>query len=160
MDIEVTRLPGVGTKQEFTTAKGRRLGVLTYRDGHRELLVSDLTDPDACSATVGLSEPECVALGTLLGAPNLVAQLQAEHSEVPGVATAQIPVQPGSPYEGRTLGETAMRTRSGASIVAVVRDSTVAASPRPDYRFAGSDLVVIVGTADGLKQAATILEQG
>lgn len=160
MDIEVTRLPGVGTKQEFTTASGRRLGVLTYRDGHRELLVSDLTDPDACSATVALNEPECVALGTLLGAPNLVAQLQAEHSEVPGVATAQIPVQPGSPYEGRTLGDTTMRTRTGASIVAVVRDNTVAASPRPDYRFASGDLVVIVGTADGLKQAATILEQG
>ncbi|WP_028925185.1 cation:proton antiporter regulatory subunit [Pseudonocardia acaciae] len=160
MDVEVTRLPGVGTKQEFTTITGRRVGVLTHKDGHRELLVSDMTDPDACSATVALTEPECVALGTLLGAPNLVAQLRAEQSEVPGVATAQFPITTGSPYVGRTLGDTALRTRTGASIVAVLRAGEVSASPRPDFRFESGDLVVIVGTADGLKQAAHILEQG
>jgi TrkA domain protein len=160
VDVEVTRLPGVGVKQEFNTVTGRRLGVLTYRDGHRELLVSDLNDPDACSATVPMTEPECVALGTLLGAPNLVAQLREEHSEVPGVGTSQLPVVPGSPYAGRTLGDTAMRTRTGASVVAVVRDSTVHASPRPDFRFEAGDLVVVVGTPDGLRQAVAILEQG
>ncbi|MBO0850649.1 MAG: cation:proton antiporter regulatory subunit [Pseudonocardia sp.] len=160
MDVEVTRLPGVGTKQEFTTDTGRRVGVLTHRDGHRELLVSDLTDPDACSATVPLTEPECVALGTLLGAPNLVAQLRAEQAEVPGVGTAQFPIPAGSPYAGRTLGDTALRTRTGASVVAVLRAGEVSASPRPDFRFETGDLVVIVGTPDGLKQAAAILEQG
>ena len=158
MDVEVVRLPGVGTKQEFSTADGRRVGVLTHRDGHRELLVSDLDDPDTSGVTVGLTEPECVALGTLLGAPNLVAQLRAEHAEIPGVATTQIPVLPGSPFEGRTLGETGMRTRTGASIVAVVRLGSVSASPGPDFRFAAADLVVIVGTVEGLKQAAAILE--
>jgi TrkA domain protein len=160
VDVEVTRLPGVGVKQEFTTATGRRLGVLTHRDGHRELLVSDVSDPDACSAAVPLSEPECVALGTLLGAPNLVAQLRAEHAEVPGVATAQFPVSKDSPYAERTLGETAMRTRTGASVVAVVRAGVVHPSPRPDFGFQPGDLVVVVGTPDGLKQAAAILEQG
>jgi TrkA domain protein len=53
-----------------------------------------------------------------------------------------------------------MRTRTGASVVAVVRDSTVHASPRPDYRFEPGDLVVVVGTPDGLRQAVSILEQG
>jgi K+:H+ antiporter subunit KhtT len=160
VDVEVTRLPGVGTLQEFTTDTGRRVGVLTHKDGHRELLVSDLTDPDACSATVPLTEPECVALGSLLGAPNLVAQLRAEQSEVPGVATSQFPVTVGSPYAGRTLADTALRTRTGASVVAVLRAGAVSASPRPDFRFETGDLVVIVGTSDGLKQAAAILEQG
>ncbi len=37
VDVEVTRLPGIGTKQEFTTERGRLVGVLTLRDGHREL---------------------------------------------------------------------------------------------------------------------------
>jgi TrkA domain protein len=160
VDVEVTRLPGVGIKQEFTTATGRRLGVLTYRDGHRELLVSDVRDPDACSATVPMTEPECVALGTLLGAPNLVAQLRAEHAEVPGVGTTQLPITSGSPYAGRTLGDTAMRTRTGASVVAVVRGGSVHASPRPDFRFAPGDLLVVVGTPDGLRHGAEILEQG
>lgn len=160
VDVEVTRLPGVGVKQELSTAGGRRVGVLTHRDGRRELLVSDLTDPDACSATVALSEAECATLGALLGAPNLVAQLRAEHAEASGVATAQIPVAHGSPYAGRTLGDSEMRTRTGASVVAVVRSGAVHASPRPDFRFAPGDLVVVVGTPDGLKHAASVLEQG
>ena len=160
MDVEVTRLPGIGTKQEFTTTTGRRIGVITHRDGHRELIVSDRDDPDACGVDVRLSESECNALGTLLGAPNLVAQLQAEQREVEGVNTAQFPVVAGSPYDGRTLADTAMRTRTATSVVAVVRDHVVSPSPRPEFRFAADDLVVIVGTGEGLKAAAAILESG
>jgi TrkA domain protein len=33
-------------------------------------------------------------------------------------------------------------------------------SPRPDFAFAGNDLVVLVGTTDGLEAAARILDQG
>lgn len=160
VDVEVTRLPGIGTKQEFVTGQGRRVGVLTHRDGHRELLLSSLDDPDTCAASVGLSEAECNALGTLLGAPNLVAQLQHEQREVEGVNTAQFPVAPGSPFDGRPLADTAMRTRTATSIVAVVRDHVVLPSPRPDFVFVAGDLVVIVGTGEGLTRASAILENG
>jgi TrkA domain protein len=160
VDVEVTRLPGIGTKQEFTTTSGRRIGVLTHRDGHRELLVSGRDDPDACTASVGLSDVEGQTLGTLLGAPNLVAQLQDQQREVEGITTAQFPVGAGSPYDGRTLGDTAMRTRTSTSIVAVVRDHVVSPSPGPDFRFRAGDLVVVVGTGEGLGQAAAILEGG
>jgi TrkA domain protein len=76
------------------------------------------------------------------------------------VGTTQLPITSGSPYAGRTLGDTAMRTRTGASVVAVVRGGSVHASPRPDFRFAPGDLLVVVGTPDGLRHAAEILEQG
>jgi TrkA domain protein len=160
VDVEVTRLPGIGTKQEFITASGRRLGVLTHRDGHRELLVSAQDDPDSNSASVGLTDAEGQALGTLLGAPNLVAQLQDQQREVEGISTAQFPVGAGSPYDGRPWGDTAMRTRAGASIVAVVRDHVVSPSPGPEFVFLAGDLVVVVGTGEGLGRAATILEDG
>ena len=157
VDVEVTRLPGIGTKQEFTTDRGRLVGVLTHRDGHRELLVHAEGDPDSCAASIPLTEPESNALSTLLGAPNLVAKLQ---QEVSGVDTAQFPIGAGSPYVGRPLSATQMRTRTATSIVAVVRAGTVSPSPRPDFVFAVDDLVVIVGTGEGLKAAAAILEDG
>ena len=160
MDVEVTRLPGIGTKQEITTTSGRRLGVLTHRDGHRELLVSAQADPDTSCASVRLTDAEGQALGTLLGAPNLVAQLQEQVREVEGITTAQFPIATGSPYDGRTLGDTAMRTRTGASIVAVVRDHVVSPTPGPGFVFRAGDLVVVVGTSEGLGQAAAILEDG
>ncbi|QIZ33606.1 cation:proton antiporter regulatory subunit [Saccharopolyspora sp. ASAGF58] len=160
MDVTVTPLPGLGTQQDFTTRSGHRIGVITYRDGRFELIVSDHEDPDKVAASVALTTAETSTLANLLGAPQLVAQLNEQQSEVAGITTWQLSVAPGSPYAGRTLGDTEMRTRTSVSIVAVVRDGTAHPSPRPDFQFAAGDLVVVVGTAKGLRAASEILEKG
>ncbi|WP_344129649.1 cation:proton antiporter regulatory subunit [Saccharopolyspora halophila] len=160
MDVNVTPLPGLGTRQDFTTGSGHRVGVITYRDGRFELIVSDHEDPDKCAASVELDSAETSTLAGLLGAPQLVSALTEQQSEVVGVSTWQLPVAAGTPFVGRELGDTEMRTRTSASIVAVVREGTVHPSPRPDFRFAAGDLVVVVGTADGLHGAEEILTHG
>lgn len=156
----MTQLPGLGTQQDFTTRSGHRIGVITYRDGRLELIVSDHEDADKVAASVDLTTTETSTLANLLGAPQLVARLTEQQREVTGVTTWQLPLAPDSPYAGRTLGDTEMRSRTSVSIVAVVRDGTVHPSPRPDFEFAGGDLVVVVGTADGLRAANDILERG
>ncbi|MDQ3406148.1 MAG: cation:proton antiporter regulatory subunit [Actinomycetota bacterium] len=160
MNVEVTPLPGIGTRQDFVSRSGRRVGVITYRDGHFDLIVSKEEDPDACVASIPLTLEESGALANLLGAPHLVAQLEAQQREVTGVNTRQLPVAQGSPYVNRTLGDTALRTRTAVSVVAVVRDGTVHPSPRPDFVFAAGDMLVTVGTADGIAQAVDVLEHG
>jgi TrkA domain protein len=82
------------------------------------------------------------------------------HRQVTGLVTAQTPVTAGSPYDGRTLGDTQARTRTSASIVAVVRGVEVLASPRPDFRFQAGDIVVVVGTGEGTAAVAEILTSG
>ena len=67
-------------------------------------------------------------------------------------------IRKGSAYAGRTLGETQMRTITGTSIVALLRDGDVIGSPRPDAVLHVGDLVVIVGTDEGLAAAAQILQ--
>jgi TrkA domain protein len=57
------------------------------------------------------------------------------------------------------MGDIAMRSRSGASIIAVVRGGVVHPSPRPDFELEGGDLLVVVGTEDGLAAAARLLER-
>lgn len=156
----MTPLPGLGMQQDFTTRSGHRIGVITYRDGRFELIVSDHEEPDKVAASVALTTAETSTLANLLGAPQLVAQLNEQQSEVAGITTWQLSVGPGSPYAGRTLGDTEMRTRTSVSIVAVVRDGTVHPSPRPDFQFSAGDLVVVVGTAKGLRAASEILEKG
>ncbi|WP_179118166.1 cation:proton antiporter regulatory subunit [Saccharothrix sp. ALI-22-I] len=160
MNVEVTPLPGIGTRQDFMIRAGRRIGVITHRDGKFELIVSSLDDPDDCMASIALTPAEASTLAGLLGAPNLVAQLQEQHRDVEGISTKQFPIVPGSRFDGHALAETELRTRTGASIVAVVRAGAVHPSPRPDFVFAGGDLVVVVGTADGLAAAAELLGGG
>ena len=160
MNVNVTPLPGIGVQQDFGTRDGRRLGVITHRDGHCELLVFRRDDPDAVVVAVPLTAAESGTLASLLGAPHLVEHIAAQHRDLAGIETHQLVVVPGSPFDGHTLGDTALRTRTGASIVAVLRGGTVHPSPRPDFGLVAGDLIVVVGTADGLAQAASIIDNG
>jgi TrkA domain protein len=65
---------------------------------------------------------------------------------------------PSSPFDGRPLGDTQARTRTGASIVAVLRGGMTHPSPGPDFVLRSGDLVVTVGTRDGIDQVARILD--
>ncbi|RBO96429.1 cation:proton antiporter regulatory subunit [Nocardia puris] len=160
MNVDVTALPGIGVRKDFQVRSGRRIGVVDHRDGGIDLIVSKVGDPDACAAQVALTSDEAAVLANLLGAPQLVAELRADHRDLPGITTRQLPVGDDSPYAGRTLGETAMRTRTKASIVAVMRAGQLHASPGPDFTFAADDLLVVVGTPDGLDAAVKLLARG
>ncbi|MFC4374623.1 cation:proton antiporter regulatory subunit [Nocardia halotolerans] len=160
MNVDVTALPGIGVRKDFEVGSGRRVGVVAHRDGDIDLIVSESDDPDAIAAQVPLSTDEASVLANLLGAPQLVATLNDDHRDLPGITTRHLDVADGSPYAGRTLGETAMRTRTKASIVAVMRAGQLHPSPGPDFTFTGGDLLVVVGTPDGLDTAAKILAPG
>jgi CPA2 family monovalent cation:H+ antiporter-2 len=57
-----------------------------------------------------------------------------------------------SPLAGRTIVESDVRKTTGTSVVGVIRTGTLEANPPPDFRFAGGDLVAIIGT-DAARQA-------
>ncbi|MEU1544288.1 cation:proton antiporter regulatory subunit [Nocardia sp. NPDC005745] len=160
MNVDVTALPGIGVRKDFEVRSGRRIGVVAHRDGDIDLIVSKLEDPDACAAQIPLSTDEAAVLANLLGAPQLVAKLNDDHRDLPGITTRQLPIGDNSPYDGRTLGETEMRTRTKVSIVAVMRAGQLHPSPGPDFTFTAGDLLVVVGTPEGLDAAAKILTHG
>ncbi|MEV6323305.1 cation:proton antiporter regulatory subunit [Nocardia sp. NPDC051787] len=160
MNVDVTALPGIGVRKDFEVRSGRRIGVVAHRDGDIDLIVSKLEDPDACAAQIPLSTDEAAVLANLLGAPQLVAKLNDDHRDLPGITTRQLPIGDESPYDGRALGETQMRTRTKVSIVAVMRAGQLHPSPGPDFTFTAGDLLVVVGTPEGLDAAAKILTHG
>ena len=160
VNVEVTPLPGIGVRKDFALRGGRRIGVVTHRDGKLALIVSKADDPDATLAELPLTVDEAGALANLLGAPQLVAQLRQEQADLPGLHTGRLPVATGSPFDGRTLGDTAMRTRTKVSVVAVMRAGHVHPSPTPAFTLTAGDLLVAVGTSEGLEAAAKILRNG
>ena len=153
--VEEVELPGIGMRYVLMTQKGKRVGVVKHRSGRRDLLVYSREDPDACSETVRMTEDESSTLGELLGAPHIVDTLTG--IPVQGLMSEQIPIEPDSPFAGRTLGETQARTRTGASIVAVIRGEDALISPTPDFRFQPGDGVVVVGTRKGVRGVFAIL---
>ncbi|GAA2611653.1 cation:proton antiporter regulatory subunit [Actinomadura fulvescens] len=160
MDVERTSLPGIGLRHVFTTERGRQLGVVSHRTGRRDLVVYDKDDPDTCVVSVALTGEEANGLAELLDSDRVVERLAELHRQVEGLVTEQLPIAAGSPFAGRPLAATQARTRTGASIVAVVRAGNVIASPRPDFVFAAGDIVVAVGTGEGTAAVADILASG
>ncbi|GAA4065497.1 MULTISPECIES: cation:proton antiporter regulatory subunit [Actinomadura] len=160
MDVERTTLPGIGLRHVLTTSRGRQIGVVTHRTDRRDLVIYDKEDPDTCVVSVALTGEEANALAELLGSGRVVERLAELHREVEGLVTEQFPIAAGSPFDGRPLADTQARTRTGASIVAVVREGRVHASPRPHFVFHEGDTVVVVGTAEGTAAVAEILASG
>ncbi len=157
MDIQETALPGVGLRHNLTTRAGRQLGVVTHLTGRRDLVVYDRADPDAAQEVVQLTDEESDALAELLGAARITDRLGQLQQQVEGLAIDWLPIRPASPYATGTIADTQARTRTGVSIVAVLRDRTAIPAPGPEFRFRPGDTAVVVGTPPGVKALTGIL---
>ena len=115
--MEVTPLPGIGVRKEFELRGGRRIGVITHRDGQVELILSKADDPDACVAELPLTAEEAGVLANLLGAPQLVNQLNDEHRDLPGIHTKQLPIKHNSAFDRHTHRHTALPTSTRIGVV-------------------------------------------
>lgn len=155
--VEQVELPGIGVRHDLITETGRRIGVVSYRSGSRELAVFDPDDPDACRDQVALTDAEAEALAEILGASLMLGQLAGLREQAAGLLTEQISLPAGSPYVDRPLGDTRARTRTGVSIVAVLRQGSVIPSPGPELGLAAGDVLVVVGTRRGLDAVTQLL---
>lgn len=155
-DVTETQLPGVGVQHSFTTATGERVAVLSHRTGRREVAIYDGPDPDACSTVLHLSSDDTrTMVGLLGGGP--VSEAVTGVQRLEGVAIDWIRLPPDGPHGGRTIGDGRFRTRTGCSIVAVVRGDTTLPAPGPEVALEVGDVVVAVGTAEGLRRLRALL---
>ena len=158
-DVRETKLPGVGVRHEFTTDDGRDIGVLVHHDGRREILVYDSDDPDACSSIVSLSPGDTRTVTELLGASRVTEAVAAVQQEIEGLAIEWIELTPSSPASGATIGDGMYRTKTGSSIVAVIRDGQSIPAPGPEFGLLSGDVVVGVGTSEGLAMMRELIRR-
>lgn len=153
--MSTTPLPGIGVQYDLTTREHRHLSVVAHRDGARTVSVYRADDPDACAQSLRLTAAEAASLIDALmpahHSPNML------HTTDLGLVAERIELSAHSHWNGRTLGDTCMRTETGASIVAVLRRSGAVPSPTPDFRLAGGDTLIVIGTREGVDTAASIL---
>lgn len=152
-----THLPGVGVRHEFVTESGRRVGVIVHRDGRREVVVYDTSDPDACTSMMDLSPDDTRTMSELLGASQVTEAVAVVQQQIDGLTIEWIHLAPPSTAIGSTIREGEYRTRTGASIVAVIRGDQSVPAPDPEFAFADGDVIVAVGTVDGLNQLRSLV---
>ena len=158
MDVIETLLPGVGRRYEFTLDDGHQLCVVSTRDDHYTVSSFEADDPDVGRTLFRLDEDEAVTLAEILGAPRIAVKLADLSREVPGLASEQVEIVAGSRFDGHSLGDSQARTRTGSSVVALVRDDRVIASPLPTQDLIAGDVLVVIGTSDGIAKVRTLFE--
>jgi TrkA domain protein len=149
-----TKLPGVGVRHDFVTTSGQRIGVIVHHAGDRELLIYDDRDPDRCRESLRVEEHEAHTLAEMLGAAQVHrASTDALQQVVEGMAIDWLTIPSGSPAAGRTIRQLALRQRTGATIVAIVRGEQTIPSPGPDELLEVGDTAVVAGAPEAVARA-------
>jgi TrkA domain protein len=159
-ELEETPLPGVGLRVEFKAADGSRIGVVHRRTGRRELFVCSASDPDVVTFSLEMSDDDTHALADALGGSSVVESLTDVTQRIEGLAIDWLGIGGRSPYAGKTIGDTRLRTRTGASVVALLRGDQPYPAPGPESRIEAGDTLVVVGTPEGINRARAILTDG
>lgn len=156
-EVRETKLPGVGVRHEFTTDEGNDMAVIVHRDGRREILAYDADDPDLCHPLVSMSEHDTHTLAEILGVSHVTETVSEIRQEIEGLAIEWVELAAGSEHAGVSLGDGNLRTKTGASVVAVMREDNPIPAPGPEFVLEVGDVVVAVGTSGGLTTLRTLL---
>lgn len=158
--VSETPLPGIGVRYEFVTEDGARVGVVHHRSGLREVVLFERDDPDTSHDLVRLSADDSRTLAELLGVSQVAKDLTDLEQDVEGLAVDRLRLLNASPFDGRTIGDTGARTRTGVSVVAVLRGGAAYPAPGPEFRLQGGDVLVVVGTPRGIEDLSVLLRSG
>ena len=156
-EIYEVKLPGVGVRYEFQTTEGKRIGVISHRTGLREIYVSRKDDPDEFSRVLGLAPDDARTLAELLGATRVAQQLADLQQRIEGLVIDWLPISEDSPYVRRTIGDARVRSRTGVSVVAILRGENAVPAPGPEEQLQSGDYLVVVGTGRGVEETVELL---
>src|SRR5690606_31568647 len=153
---EVT-LPGVGKKYVMPLRSGGNVAIVVKPDGDRQLFHFLRGDDRPCDV-VKLDRDEAQQVANLMGGA-MVAGPDLEKLELAlgGMELEWVELPAGAPGVGQTLEGMALRRRTGASVVAVIRDDDAIANPNIDMPFEEDDTLLLVGTPAACEAAREIL---
>jgi K+:H+ antiporter subunit KhtT len=157
MDVREHDLPGVGKKFAVTTNDGDRMTIIIHNSGHREIYHFERGE-DYPGYAVRMEDSEARKLGAILGG----AFFQPVVAESMDVVFSQLSVEwmkaaPGSPLVGQSLQEAAVRERTGASVIAILREGQAIPNPQPGERVQPGDTLMVVGDREQVGRFGELL---
>ncbi|MDQ7038877.1 MAG: cation:proton antiporter regulatory subunit [Aquificota bacterium] len=152
MAFRETDLPGVGKRYTLELEEGGELTLIIHNTGRREIYIIEEEEEEP-TCVISLTEDEAKELGFLL-AGTTYQPVAPEKMEVilKEMVMEWVKVQEGANISGKTIAESQIRKRTGASIVAIIRGEDMIVSPDP-YKTTvqPGDVLVVVGTRQHIK---------
>src|ERR1700743_1488319 len=128
-DVRRVKLPGVGVLHTFVTDDGGKVGVISHRSGHSDLITfADTEDGTAKKVSLRLDEDEAHTLAELLGGTKITESLSGL-DQIPGLSLAWSHGDYAEHTAGKPIGNMTDRGLPGETVVAIVRGES--ANPAP-----------------------------
>ena len=159
LEVRETRLPGVGTKFTLRTHRGEKLSSVVHLDGMRE--VYHYSDAEEDPHVITLNDEESRQLAQILGGvvyrPQLVKDLEVALKDL---VMEWIELPPESPMVGLTVATCRIRSTTGATIVAILRESGSLATPHPNEVLRADDTLVVIGRPGSFGEINRLVAEG
>lgn len=156
--VRESDLIGIGKKYQIETQAGDNMVVVIHDDGRRELYrYDDEENESKCVMTLSDEESRQVAgiIGGLSYKPKALETIEValddliiEWYKVEGTASSL----------GKTIGELEIRQRTGASIIAAIKDGDSIINPGPDYAITPQTTLVVAGKRSHIKLLREVLK--
>ena len=160
VDVRRVKLPGVGVLHTFVTDDGGKLGVITHRSGHSDLITfADAEDGDARKVSLRLDEDEAHTLAELLGGTRITESLSGM-DQIPGLSIDWFPVDYDHHIAGQQLGSLTSKGLPGVTVVAVVRGESANPAPDGDFKVFPGDTLVVAGSPEKVAKAFAFFRSG
>ncbi|MFT4123471.1 MAG: TrkA C-terminal domain-containing protein [Microbacteriaceae bacterium] len=155
------KLPGVGVLHTFVTDDGGKVGVITHRSGHSDLITfADAEDQDhARKVSLRLDEDEAHTLAELLGGTKITESLSSL-DQIPGLSIDWFSVDYDDHIAGQPLGNLASKGIVGLTVVAVVRGDSANPAPAADFKVFPGDTLVVAGSPEKVAKAFAFYRTG
>jgi TrkA domain protein len=144
-------MPGLGTKFELETEKGDKIAVIFLNSGRNQLYLQEKGRDSPQVAD--LSSAEARRLGGVLTGAVIEAEREAVEIGFSALQDMRIRVHiyvARKNLAGKCIGDLQIRTRTGATLIAVSREGKNVINPPPSFSFQEGDILVIIGESEHL----------
>ncbi|RXT04901.1 cation:proton antiporter regulatory subunit [Ammoniphilus sp. CFH 90114] len=149
MKIKAADLPGIGKKLSFITAEQSMIVLIVHHTGKRELYFFEDADNDEADFSINLTGEETREFGAqLLGAMFQPVDMDKMKMFKNQIIIEWVDVSPASPLVQKTIAESQIRTKTGASIIGIVKGEDVIPVPDIHVVIHAGDTLMTVGKRD------------
>lgn len=144
MRVFETQLPGVGDRFTVEFQDGEQLVVVIQNDGTEAVYWRPSPDADR-EPLFELTERQARTLAEIFDGSYFQPVDETVEDALQDAAVEWVEVGTDSPLVGRTIGEAAIRSETGATVLAVRRGDRTVPNPDASFRIDGGDVLVVVG---------------
>jgi TrkA domain protein len=151
MAIREVELPGVGKKYTVETQATGQLVIVLHRTGKREIyhFAPKQTVPNEM---IDLTAEEAQQVGGILSQTHFEATPDLSRELVMKQLVIDWLLLPaGHLLTEKNIREMAIRRRTGASLVAILREGKTVINPDPDETLRAGDTIMMIGTAEQIE---------